>query len=344
MNKTNPVIPSYRCAHLKPYLDFLTSIGAPVENTLRQFKLPVLMIDDLDAYLPSLPTFAFLKKIQFTQGIDDLSLRPITNVQLSNLDKSFISMVHNSSTLLAALKKFQKFVAIEDPFLKFWITYEEDHAKLCIVNNYPLDNVGLRFEDWSDLMVLIAIVKSFAGQHWQPEEIAFRKNLPVSLLAQEKFPDAHFLMEQKVASINVPRKLLSLPCCALKEKEYASETSITLEDNQSTINKLMCPFSRSLKQILPAYLGDGYPSVELAAELAGISVRTLQRKLKQANCNYSDLIQEARFELAAKLLRQTDGKIIEIAYQLGYEDPAHFSRAFRRLAGVSPKAYRNMQL
>jgi AraC-like DNA-binding protein len=99
-------------------------------------------------------------------------------------------------------------------------------------------------------------------------------------------------------------------------------------------------FPASLKRVLATYLGDGYPEVQLAAELVGTSVRTLQRRLQQYNTNYSELIQKTRFEIASKLLRHTDEKIIDIAFELGYEDPAHFTRAFGQLTGVSPSAYR----
>ena len=50
-------------------------------------------------------------------------------------------------------------------------------------------------------------------------------------------------------------------------------------------------------------------------------------------------MQEARFEVAAQLLRESDKQVIEVAYAVGYSDPSHFARAFKRLAGVSPKVY-----
>ena len=99
-------------------------------------------------------------------------------------------------------------------------------------------------------------------------------------------------------------------------------------------------FATSLRQVLSAYLIDGAPTIQFAAELADTSVRTLQRRLAQADLSYSDLVKQARFELASTMLRNTDRKIIDIAYEMGYTDPAHFTRAFGRLAGMSPSEYR----
>jgi AraC family transcriptional regulator, transcriptional activator of pobA len=43
---------------------------------------------------------------------------------------------------------------------------------------------------------------------------------------------------------------------------------------------------------------------------------------------------------AEKFLTHTDLHIAEIAYRLNFEDPAYFSRFFKKYAGVSPKQYR----
>ena len=58
---------------------------------------------------------------------------------------------------------------------------------------------------------------------------------------------------------------------------------------------------------------------------------------------YSQLVEEARFSEAARLLRNTDSKIIDVAYDVGYAHPTHFARAFRRIAGVSPSEYRTQR-
>ena len=45
-----------------------------------------------------------------------------------------------------------------------------------------------------------------------------------------------------------------------------------------------------------------------------------------------------------KLLQDAGIKITEIALDVGYSDAAHFNRAFRRWAGITPREFRHQQL
>ena len=69
------------------------------------------------------------------------------------------------------------------------------------------------------------------------------------------------------------------------------------------------------------------------------STRTLQRRLADEGLSYRDLLDELRYETALDLLQDPENTITEVANLLGYSDPSHFSRAFRRMAGVSPGEY-----
>ena len=99
-------------------------------------------------------------------------------------------------------------------------------------------------------------------------------------------------------------------------------------------------FPDNLRLALQTYICEGPPSVQLAAQIFGTSVRTLQRRLALLGLTYSDLVQQARFEAAAELLKNPDTKIIDVAFDVGYEDPSNFARAFRRVSGITPREFR----
>jgi AraC-like DNA-binding protein len=98
--------------------------------------------------------------------------------------------------------------------------------------------------------------------------------------------------------------------------------------------------SASLRVILPAYLPDGSPTIQQAARLAGTSVRTLQRRLDEEGVTYSQLLEDLRHDLAIYLLRDPGRQAAEVSNELGYRDPAIFTRAFKRWTGTTPSQYR----
>jgi AraC family transcriptional regulator len=55
---------------------------------------------------------------------------------------------------------------------------------------------------------------------------------------------------------------------------------------------------------------------------------------------YQYLLQQ-RIERAKQLLKQTDQPIMEIAFLCGFNNHSHLSQQFRRLTGITPKAYRS---
>jgi AraC family transcriptional regulator len=51
-------------------------------------------------------------------------------------------------------------------------------------------------------------------------------------------------------------------------------------------------------------------------------------------------LQRRRLEKAKLLLQDSDLSILDVGAAVGYEDPSHFSKLFRREAGLTPRAYR----
>ena len=80
--------------------------------------------------------------------------------------------------------------------------------------------------------------------------------------------------------------------------------------------------------------------IEDAATSLGLSVRTLQRRLTEVGVSYTALRNQVRLEKASRLIQDPDAQLIDVAYQLGFSDPGHFTRAFKRWTGLAPRQFR----
>lgn len=77
------------------------------------------------------------------------------------------------------------------------------------------------------------------------------------------------------------------------------------------------------------------------AELLHKSPKTLSNLFANYNQKSPQLIIQERVVLEAKrLLHYTDKQTQEIAFELGFDDPAHFSKYFKKIAHISPTEYK----
>ena len=78
------------------------------------------------------------------------------------------------------------------------------------------------------------------------------------------------------------------------------------------------------------------------ANLVSMSPYHFARMFKQSTglTPYQYLIRQ-RLTKAKELLRYSNLAIADIGYEVGYKNPSHFAKVFRRHIKVSPKAYRN---
>ncbi len=88
-------------------------------------------------------------------------------------------------------------------------------------------------------------------------------------------------------------------------------------------------------------LNNGIPHQDKIAGQLNMSLRNLQRKLKDENSSFKGILDETRSELSKQYLRGSDRSIIEVGFLLGFTEPSNFARAFRRWTGVSPNEYRD---
>ncbi|WHS94123.1 helix-turn-helix transcriptional regulator [Sinorhizobium kummerowiae] len=93
--------------------------------------------------------------------------------------------------------------------------------------------------------------------------------------------------------------------------------------------------------MLSERLSDGHKlGLQTVAKSLGMSVRTLQRRLKFCGVDFEELLDDTRRNEAIRLICEGVHSMTDIALRLGYSDSAHFTRAFKRWTGVAPSRFR----
>ncbi len=82
-------------------------------------------------------------------------------------------------------------------------------------------------------------------------------------------------------------------------------------------------------------------SLDDIARRVASSRRQLQRAYSEiGQTTFRDHLTQVRMEKAAELLTGRGLTVREVAYRVGYRQPAQFAKAFRRHHGLSPSDYR----
>lgn len=88
-----------------------------------------------------------------------------------------------------------------------------------------------------------------------------------------------------------------------------------------------------------------YDDDQLTVESLSLTIfssrRQLQRSFAEAGTSVQERLYVVRMERAAELLHETSLPIAEVARRVGYRQPPHFAKAFRRLYGRTPSQWRS---
>jgi len=95
-----------------------------------------------------------------------------------------------------------------------------------------------------------------------------------------------------------------------------------------------------VQRALASRVAGGDTSIGALAKELAMSGRTLQRRLATEGVSYHALLDDARKAAASQYLSESTLAIGEIAYLVGYSEPAPFHRAFKRWFGKTPDVFR----
>jgi AraC-like DNA-binding protein len=333
-------IPVVRAQHLIDYISVLRGLGMPVERELERSRLPVSIEETPNEYVSLPRALDWLWWSRREVGIMELGFLAGRAASLSTLHADVQRTVIGASTGLSRVEALSNQVHRESSALRIDIRREgvEELRVVCEVQgfqNSPL--VG--FVESKAIAGVIDIVRSAVSPDWCPAEITFVSRGRPSEATLEAFGNARILTGQRY-------------CSVLVAAADIARTSIDRRSSSDNVKGQTSParapsglgdawdFVTALRALIRPYLVQGHPPLSLAAEIVGMSERTLQRRLAQSRTTYSAIVQDARFLIASDLMADSGLNIADIAFAAGYENASHFCRAFKRLTGMTPRDYR----
>jgi len=331
-------LPVSHATHLVPFVELGRELGAPVEKMLEREHLPAKLAEESGCYVPTKAAWGFIERMGHQEGVEDLGFVVGYDGGLRMMGPTLAGQICRAATLAQALRRFCRFIRLESSEMKCWLTVEQEEARFHLHKTFGPEARGFAQTEWLGLTAMLTALQLFAPPRWAPSAISRRSPKPAPELAANLFGNAHFLTGNRDIFIAFPKSMLSHRRHHHRgnprfEQPGAAPVAYASEEPEEG-------FGGRLTQCLEPHLADGYPHLALAAELADTSVRTLQRRLGELGISYSEVVDRARFDVASRLLTDTDATSVEIAHAVAYTDPSHFARAFRRLTGVSPLEYR----
>ncbi len=117
-------------------------------------------------------------------------------------------------------------------------------------------------------------------------------------------------------------------------------SGMKIEPKNIPVTSVDQKFMQKAIEIIEQHMDDPDFSVEKFSELMAMNRVSLYHKIKSlTNLPTREFFTVIRLKRSAQLLRESGLSITEIAYGVGFKDPSHYSKLFKKQFGKSPTAY-----
>lgn len=246
-----------------------------------------------------------------------------------------VSLVHYSSNFLEAAYHTCRYMKLISDGDKCDVFDEGDHIKIVLTSIFP--EYKNRWIPEHHFSLVIDTAKSIVDSEINPLAVHFQHADPGYLDEYNNIFKSPILFDQPENMMVFKRDefLQTItshdPNAKAALKNYA-ELSLQKMAQKGPIQEKVC------KHIIN-YLPDGGVDIKNVAKLMNMSISALYRELKSEGTTFKNLLLKTRKELSKTYLVQGMTST-QVAYLLGFSEPAAFQRAFKRWFGVNPGKYR----
>ncbi|RBP34045.1 AraC-like DNA-binding protein [Marinobacter pelagius] len=235
---------------------------------------------------------------------------------------------------IAMVQRFQRLISDGGRFqivagnAATWLVYHPRQGKLAF-SPHQIEAV---------LASVVGFASWVTGTRMQPARVQFSQPRLGPAQGYQTVFNCPVEFEQAFSGVLIENTVLDQPLpqadpqLAQVHERYTSARLEALTMNSASVAEL--------QRWLAARVGPMLPRRADAAEVLGISERTLARRLRDQGQTFDGLLDEVRRQKALQAVAETSAALPEIAESLGFAEVSTFYRAFKRWTGSPPVRWR----
>jgi len=261
---------------------------------------------------------------------DDLPLRIGQQAQLEHTPIISYAML-SSDTLGDAVKRllrFQRLIgeAVELPMIRL-----QQQVILRFQPREPVPDLSII----TAMAALMTLIRQLLKSPLTPQRVFLSISRPAEPQKWQDFFGCPVCFDEPFFELQFPAQVLARPMPHANEQAADTLDRIARHAMQQ-LHQEQAP--QYVRYWLEQALLVGQPHRQWVAKALGISVSTLQRRLRHHDLCFRELLDDVRQQRATSYLKQGI-PLQEIAARLGYQEQSNFQRAFKRWFGVTPLRY-----
>ena len=294
MTNTIPLIRQRPFAHV---VSSLEDMGVNIAPRLSQSGISEWQHGEPEDLIPVVDFMRLFGVASKLTGTDLVGKMVADRVVVGELGE-FGSSIASSLTVFDAMKTACDLISKEVTTLRFWLKQGPNGYLFCRKQLYSTPDIehALSVLEQYTLSVMTQIVRLGAGERWHPP--AVRMSVASNAMPT-KWADRDGIrvqFETPFSAISVPNSVLALPIRQSGKRQNNNAGHQKFHDGAADRDLVL-----ATRELLSSFIRIGERdliTLENVADIAGLSTRTLQRRLTRDNQSFLKLWDQARYNVA----------------------------------------------
>ena len=323
-----------RAAVLTNYLEVTQYLGFNPRDVLEASGLNRAQLLAPEHRIPIDSAVRVLEDSAAASGCQSFGLSMAESRHLSDFGVVSLLLTHQR-TLREAFEVIAHYRHLMNDSLAIFI---EEAGKMVIIREEVVTDTPMPCRQANELAigVMFRLCSALLGAHWHPYSVNFTHQPPDNLQLHRRLFGCKMEFGSEFNGIVCPNTSLDMPNPhadpAMARYAQGYLDSLLSDDGPS----LLFEVRKAIYVLLPM----GRATIEQIAQTQGMNVRTLQRRLKDDDCAFNDLINDVRRDLVLRYLENPNYSLGRIADMLGYSMASSFTRWFITQFGMPPASWR----